>query len=162
MESGKTRRLRWKFNWYPAYRRSSARVTYIAENLREVHIRLPLNWKTRNLYGSIYGGSIYAAVDPLHAVMLLRNLGPGYEAWTKEARIRFKRQARSDLTGRAAIDKIELEMLRQEIDRVGSAEREYSIDLVDAEGHVCATCDILVHLRASRCPANSSVAAFTR
>lgn len=146
-ESWKTRLLRWKFNRYPAYRRSGARVTYIDESLLEVRIRLPLNRATRNLNGTIYGGSIYAAVDPLHAVMLVTRLGPGYQVWTKEARVQFKRQGRTDLTARAALDEPALAALRAEIDAAGKAERDYPIDLIDLHGHVCATCDILVHFR---------------
>lgn len=146
-ESWKTRLLRWKFNWYPAYRRSGARVTYIDETLLEVRIRLPLNRATRNLNGTIYGGSIYAAVDPLHAVMLVTNLGRGYEVWTKEARVQFKRQGRTDLVARAALDRSDVDVLRVEIDRTGRAERTFPIELVDRDGHVCARCDILIHFR---------------
>lgn len=146
-ESWRTRVLRWKFNWYPAYRRSGARVTYIDESLLEVRIRLPLNRATRNLNGTIYGGAIYSAVDPLHAVMLVTKLGPGYQVWTKEARVQFKRQGRTELTARAALDRAEVEALREEIDRTGKAERDYPIDLTDRDGQVCATCDILIHFR---------------
>ena len=146
-ESFKTRLLRWKFNLFPAYRRSGARVTYIDESLLEVRIRLPLNRATRNLNGTIYGGAIYSAVDPLHAVMLVTKLGPGYRVWTKEARVQFKRQGRTDLVARAALAQAEVDALREEIDRTGKAERDYPIDLTDRDGHVCATCDILIHFR---------------
>ena len=151
-ESFRTRLLRWKFNLFPSYRGSGARVTYIDANLREVRVRLPLNWRTRNLNGTIYGGSIYAAVDPVHAVMLVSLLGPrDYVAWTKEAVIRFKRQARTDLTARFVLSADEVEAVRAEVERVGRVERLYSVDLVPTEaGHVCATCDIVVHLHPRR------------
>jgi hypothetical protein len=35
-ESFRTRLLRWKFNLFPAYRGTGARVTYIAADFREV------------------------------------------------------------------------------------------------------------------------------
>ena len=150
-ESFRTRLLRWKFNLFPSYRGSGARVTYIDANLREVRVRLPLNWRTRNLNGTIYGGSIYAAVDPVHAVMLVSLLGPQrYVAWTKEAVIRFKRQARTDLTARFLLSTGEVESVRAEVERDGRVERRYSVDLVDAEERVCATCDIVVHLHPRR------------
>ena len=40
----------------PAYRRTGARITYIAGDLREVRIKLQLNWKIRNYVGTIFGG----------------------------------------------------------------------------------------------------------
>ena len=69
-ESWKIKFLRWRFNWYPAYRRCGARITRIAEDMTEIDVRLPLNRATRNIHGTIYGGAIYSALDPLHAVMV--------------------------------------------------------------------------------------------
>lgn len=148
-ESLRTRFLRWKFNFFPPYRRSGARITYIDETLREVRLRLPLNWRTRNLNGTIYGGSIYAAVDPIHAVMLASLLGAKeYVAWTKEAHIRFRRQARTDLHARFVLDEEEVEAVRAELRREGKVERTYPVELRDEAGHICATCEIVVHLHA--------------
>ena len=75
-ESRRTRLQRWRFNFFPAYRGAGARITYIAADWREVRIKLPLNWLTRNYVGTIYGGSMYGAVDPIYMIMLIRLLGP--------------------------------------------------------------------------------------
>ena len=112
---------------------------------------------------TIYGGSIYAAVDPIHAVMLVNLLGPkDYVCWTKEATIRFRRQARTGLTATFQLDLAEVEAVRAEIERAGKVERRYPVELRDARGHVCAECDILVHLHA-RFPAHvpAAVAALS-
>lgn len=146
-ESARTRLLRWKFNWFPPYRRSGARVTFIDETLHEVRIRLPLNWTTRNLNGTIYGGSISAAVDPVHAVMLVYGLGPErVVGWTKEARVQFKRQARTGLTGSFILTDEEIAAVRADLEREGKAERWFHVDLLDAESLVCAAADLLVHV----------------
>ena len=146
-ESLHSRLLRWKFNWFPPYRGSGARITYIDATLREVRMRLPLNRRTRNLNGTIFGGSIYSAVDPIHAVMLAHVLGPKtHVAWTKEAHIRFKRQGRTALTARFVLEEAEVEEMRTELARAGKAERRFPVELFDEENHVCATCDILVHI----------------
>ena len=150
-ESFRTRLMRWKFNLFPAYRGSGARIEYIDETLREVRLRLPLNRRTRNLNGTIYGGSIYAAVDPIHAVMLVSLLGPrDYVGWTKEASIRFRRQARTDLRARFVLTPGEVTEVRTEVEREGRVERRYTVDLSDNNGHVCATCEILVHIHPRR------------
>ena len=73
--------MRWKFNSFPAYRGTGARVTYIAADFREVRIRLPLSWRTRNVVGTIFGGSMYGAVDPIFMIMLIRLLGADYVVW---------------------------------------------------------------------------------
>jgi acyl-coenzyme A thioesterase PaaI-like protein len=98
-ESWQTRFARWAFNWFPAYRGTGARVTYIAADWREVRIRLPLNWRTRNYVGSIFGGSLYGAVDPICMMMPIKLLGPGYIVWDKAATIRFLRPGREGGAG---------------------------------------------------------------
>ena len=75
-ESHHSRLMRWRFNFFPAFRRTGARVTYIAASLREIHLELPLNWKTRNYVGTLFGGSMFAAVDPVYMVMYIRLFGP--------------------------------------------------------------------------------------
>ena len=62
-ESWSSRLLRWKFNLFPAYRGTGARIAYIADDFHEVRLRLPLSWRTRNAVGTIFGGSMYGAVD---------------------------------------------------------------------------------------------------
>jgi hypothetical protein len=56
--------MRWGFNFFPAFRGTGARITYIAGDYREMRVELPLNWRTRNYVGTIFGGSLYGAVDP--------------------------------------------------------------------------------------------------
>jgi hypothetical protein len=60
-ESSQSRLMRWKFNLFPAYRGTGGRITYISDDLREVRVKIPLNWRTRNYVGTIYGGSLYGA-----------------------------------------------------------------------------------------------------
>ena len=88
-ESFESRKMRWTFNLFPAYRGTGARVTYIASDFREARVRLPLNWRTRNYVGTIFGGSLYGAVDPMYMILLIKILGPDYVVWDKAATIRF-------------------------------------------------------------------------
>ena len=57
----------------------------------EVRVKLPLNWRTRNYVGTIFGGSLYGAVDPVYMIMLMKVLGRDYVVWDKAASIRFRR-----------------------------------------------------------------------
>src|SRR6266540_456863 len=56
-ESWHTRWLRWKMKLFPAWRGTGATVTYIAGDFRELRVKLPLSWRTRNYVGTIFGGS---------------------------------------------------------------------------------------------------------
>ncbi|MGZ5474020.1 MAG: DUF4442 domain-containing protein, partial [Thermoanaerobaculia bacterium] len=103
-ESFESRLLRWKFNLFPAYRGSGARVTYIAADFRELKVRLPLTWRSRNAVGTIFGGSMYAAVDPMYMILLMHCLGRDYIVWDKAATIRFRKPGRTTIFATFRLD----------------------------------------------------------
>ncbi|HEY0946840.1 MAG TPA: DUF4442 domain-containing protein [Opitutaceae bacterium] len=146
-ESWRIKRLRWRFNWYPAFRRTGARVVHIAEDLSEATVRLPLNAATRNIHGTIYGGAMYAAVDPVHAVLLGARLGPAYEVWMKAAAIEFKRPGRSDLFAHAHVPVEEVSEVRRRLTNEPKVDRAYSLALAHADGEVAAVFQLTLHVR---------------
>jgi len=146
-ESFKSRFMRWKFNLFPVYRRTGARLTYISGDLREVHIKLPLNWKTRNYVGTLFGGSMYAAVDPLYMIMLINILGPQYIVWDKEASINFKKPARSTLRAEAKIPQSEIDYIRKTLREQSRLDRTYQVELVDEAGAICAVVKKVIHFK---------------
>lgn len=139
--------MRWRFNLFPAYLSTGARITYISGDFREVRVKLPLSWRTRNYVGSIFGGSMYAAVDPVYMVMLIKNLGPGYLVWDKAATIRFKRPGRGTLYARFSLTEEEIRAIKDELDDARSTDRVYRVRLTDDEGRVHATVRKTVYIR---------------
>ena len=149
------RLLRWKFNFFPAYRGIGARVTYIADDFSELRVRLPLSWRTRNYVGTIFGGSMYGAVDPMYMIMLIQLLGHGYVVWDKSAEIRFRKPGRTTLYATFKITEEELAEIRVATVN-GPIDRVYSVDLVDEAGAVHATVTKTIYIRRND-PKNSSV-----
>jgi hypothetical protein len=87
----RARMVRLGFNFHPAFRGTGGRVTHVAKDLRHIRIRLPLTWKTRNIVGSLYGGSLFAITDGAHPMMLMAALGDDYIIWDKAASIRYRK-----------------------------------------------------------------------
>ncbi len=141
--------MRWGFNFFPAWRGTGARVTYIASDLREVRVRLPLSWRTRNYVGTIFGGSLYGAADPMYMIMLIKNLGPGYTVWDKAATIRFRKPGRTALFARFGLEEAEISEIRRLLETAPSVERVYTVDLSDTAGVVHATVEKTIHIRKS-------------
>ena len=146
-ESAKTRFQRWTFNFFPAYRATGGRITYIADDQREVRVKLPLTWRTRNYVGTIFGGSLYGAVDPILMIMLIKVLGPGYVVWDKAATIRFRKPGRSTLYATFRLDDAELDAIRAATANGDPVDRVYDVDLVDAEGVVHASVEKVIYVR---------------
>ncbi|MGH9364688.1 MAG: DUF4442 domain-containing protein [Thermoanaerobaculia bacterium] len=146
-ESFASRRLRWGFNLYPAYRGTGARITYIASDFREARVRLPLSWRTRNYVGTIFGGSLYGAVDPVYMIMLIRILARGYTVWDKAATIRFKKPGRSTLYARFLLTEEEIATIRRLTAEAPSIDRVYTVELTDAAGVVHATVEKTIYIK---------------
>jgi hypothetical protein len=139
--------MRWGFNLFPAFRGTGARVTYISGDFRELHVKLPLSWRTRNYVGTIFGGSLYGAVDPHYMIMLIKLLGPGCVVWDKAATIRFRKPGRTTLFARFVIPEEEIAEIRRRLETEPSIDRVYSVDLTDAEGVVHATVEKTIYVR---------------
>ncbi|PGF16741.1 DUF4442 domain-containing protein [Natrinema sp. CBA1119] len=152
LESVRARLYRIGFNLFPAYRGTGARVTHIAPDWTEVRVKLPLNWRTKNYVGTIFGGSMYAAVDPFYMMMLLKNLGDGYVVWDREAEIRFKKPGRETLYATFSITDEEIEAIRAELAAAepDSVDRHYTVELVDGDGTVHATVRKAVYVTTDR------------
>jgi hypothetical protein len=146
-ESFDSRLMRWKFNIFPAYRGTGGRVTYIAADFREVRIQLRLSFRTRNVVGTIFGGSMYAAVDPIFMIMLMKNLGREYIVWDKSATIRFRRPGRTTLFATFRLDEAELDAVRAAAASGEPMDRTYHVDLVDAEGTRHASVEKVIYIR---------------
>lgn len=156
-ESFRTRLMRWGFNLFPAYRGTGGRVTYIASDWREVHVRLPLSWRTRNYVGTTFGGSIYGAVDPFYMIILMKLLGPDYVVWDKAARIQFKKPGRSTLYARFAVSDEEIAAIKSALTEARSVDRVYQVELADAQGVVHATVEKTIYIRRQEENGNDAV-----
>ena len=141
------RRARILFNVWPCLRGTGGRVTHVAADWSALDVRLPLNWRTRNYVGTIFGGSMYAALDPYLMLMLIRRLGDDYVVWDKAATIRFRRPGRTTLTARFRVDDAELAELRTLVELEGGrVDWSRSIDLVDDDGVVHATIEKVLYV----------------
>jgi acyl-coenzyme A thioesterase PaaI-like protein len=146
-ESFRSRLVRWGFNWFPAFRRTGGRLVYLATDWRVVRVKLPLNWKTRNYVGTMFGGSLYAAVDGIYMVMLMKQLGPTYVVWDKSASIRFRKPCRTTVYATFTIDERETDTIREQLKIDPKIDRQYQVDWTDPEGTVYATVATTIHIR---------------
>ncbi len=120
------------FNLSPMYRRSTGRVLSVTPDLLKISVRLPISYKNRNYVGSIFGGSMFSAVDPMPMVQLINLLGADYVVWDKSAEIFFKIPAREDLYADFEYSPEELEDIRQRVQEQGEIEIVKTTQLTNA------------------------------
>jgi len=145
-ESFRTRIFRWGFNFFPAYRGTGGRIVYIADDWCEIRVNLPLNWRTRNYVGTIYGGSIYASIDPIYMLMLMKILGPEYTVWDKAAKIRFRKPGREMLFVNFRLEPGEIAEIKTQTESERSIDRIYNVELKDRKGVVHASIEKTLYI----------------
>ncbi|PKO90846.1 MAG: DUF4442 domain-containing protein [Betaproteobacteria bacterium HGW-Betaproteobacteria-10] len=132
----RARMLRLGFNLHPAFRGTGGRVVYVADDLSQIRIRLPLTWRTKNIVGSLYGGSLFAVTDGVHPMLLMAALGNDVIVWDKAASIRYKKPGYSSLFADFSLTPAELAEIRQALDLHSELERTFLVELKDAQGIV--------------------------
>ena len=81
------------FNMSPMYKRSCGKIIFASEDLHVVKIKIPLSYKNKNYVGSMFGGSLFSATDPIYMIQLMQILGKEFVVWDKKTNIKFKRPA---------------------------------------------------------------------
>lgn len=141
-ENTKAKIFKLVFNLFPSYRRSGGRVCFLSSDWKEIHVKLGLNWSTRNYVGTVFGGSIYGSIDPIFMFQLINILGKNYVVWDKSASIKFIRPIKKTVYAQFLIS----EDLIHEIETTVKNEKKHIIHLpvtyVDENG--------IVHAEASK------------
>ena len=114
--------------------------------MRTIRIKLPLNFRTKNVYGTLFGGAMYAATDPLYAILIKVGLGPGYVVWDTAGAIRYRKPGRSTLYAQCSISEAELASIKDRLDHESSVDLDYEIELSDAHVAVHAVVQKTVYV----------------
>jgi len=131
--------IRVGFNLHPAFRGTGGRMIHVSKDLRLMRAKLPHGWRTKNIVGSIYGGSLFAVTDGPHPMMLMAALGRNVIVWDKTAVIRYRKPAFTDLTVDFTLTDSDLEKIRTELKEHQECEHDFSMELLDKEGQTHAS-----------------------
>ncbi|WP_445722422.1 DUF4442 domain-containing protein [Flavobacterium sp.] len=106
------------------YRRSCGKLFFVSDDLHVVKVKIPLNYKNRNYVGSMFGGSLFSATDPIYMIQLMNILGSDYVVWDKSTDIRFRRPAYKNAF-------VTFEFTKEEIEKIIERVKvENAIDIV--------------------------------
>ncbi|NTV11653.1 MAG: DUF4442 domain-containing protein [Zoogloea sp.] len=132
----RARLLRLGFNFHPAFRGTGGWVEYISPDISHIRVRLPLTRRTRNIVGSLYGGSLFAVTDGVHPMMLMSALGSGVVVWDKAATIRYRKPGFSTLYADFHLEPGEVKEIRSALAAHREVDRTYLVELKDRHGVV--------------------------
>ena len=140
------RLVRMGFNLHPAFRSTGGRVVHVAPDIRHIRIRLPLTWKTKNIVGSLYGGSLFAITDGAHPAMLMAALGEDYIIWDKAASIRYRKPGYTTLYADFRVTPEEMAGIRDVLAERHEVDWIFQIEIKDADGVVHTVVERTVYI----------------
>jgi len=140
-ESLRSWSIRLLLNRLPSYRRAGGKVVYIAPDLTVARVRIKYGWRTYGQKNAIFGGALYATIDPCYVIMLQWRLGRGYAVWDKAVSLEFRKPARTTLYADIGCSDPQLAALRADADAHGRAEHVFHVELRDTDGVVHVSCD---------------------
>ena len=146
-------------NFWPPFLFSGIRVKSIAPDWRQISVELRLRWWNRNAVGTLFGGSLFAMIDPFYPLMLQHNLGPEYTVWVKSAAIEFIAPGRS-----VALATFRLSVERLDEIRAATAGGErclpaFSATVTDSQGKPITRVDAVLYVRRKRLAATRATIA---
>ena len=128
--------FKYFFNLSPMYRRSTGRVVSVSPGFWKVDIKIPLSYKNRNYAGSMFGGSMFSASDPIYMVQLLQIIGTDYIVWDKSSIVKFKRPATSNAFVTFQFTEEEINALKARVAEAKEIEIKKLVEIKSKEGKV--------------------------
>lgn len=104
----------------------------------------------RNYNASIFGGTIYAAVDPFYPILfdqILKNKGFKTLVWLKSGSVKYIKPARSNLNFTIQLSDDEIKEAEEMILSTGKFVGSYHITLYNQQQEACAWMESEVYVR---------------
>jgi len=138
--------FKYMFNLSPMYRRSTGKVINVDAGFWRVDIKIPLTYKNRNYAGTIFGGSLFSATDPIFMVQLVQIIGSDYIVWDKSSLVKFKRPANQDVFASFVFTESEVEDMKQKVAVDGEIEVVKPVEITNHEGKVFCQIDKTLYI----------------
>lgn len=126
------------FNWSPMYRRSTGKIIEVSNDLLYVKVKIPISLKNKNYVGSIFGGSLFSATDPIYMIQLMNILKEDYIVWDKDASIKYKRPAKENVYAEFVFTHEEIEKIKNQVSENGEFNLVKKLLIVNNENVVFA------------------------
>jgi acyl-coenzyme A thioesterase PaaI-like protein len=132
--------------WYGPFRHMRVRVLEATEGWRRLRLLLPLNRRTRNLQGTVFGGAQAALADPVPALVCAR-LFPGLRTVTRDLTLDFEAPGTGDLELRFVLVPTAEEDIRVRLAAGGRARPRFGYGFYREDGVCCTRVTNTVDLR---------------
>lgn len=130
--------LKFFFNISPMYRRSCGRLVEISKDMHRIKGKIIFSYKNMNYMGTMFGGSMLSATDPIYMVQLTQILGKEYVVWDKSVKAKFKRPIKKTVWVDYIFTEKEIDQIKKRVEKENEITFIKPIEIKDKEGNVYA------------------------
>lgn len=137
-------------NLYPPFFGAGIRLKSYNKKGTSYLVEMKLRWYNRNVYGTHFGGSLYAMCDPFFVFAAYSFFGDDYILWDKSASIEFKRPGKGTVQALFEISDDRLVEMKSEVDQEGKKTFHFVAEVKDLAGKVVAIVNKEIYIRKKR------------
>ena len=144
--------VKWLLSLFPANLFNRIIVKRVSKDFLRTEVKVRKSLLNKNLQRTIFGGTIFAAGDPFHAIMywqVFAHKGKVVQAWSKKGEIAYLKPAATHLKYIFVLDPADIAEAEDALASAGKFEKWHEVEAMDKHGEVCARIRMLVHLRVS-------------
>ena len=147
MNNKKIKRLIRRVSWYPPYLGAGIKLKKVNKDFTRFEVEMKMTWYNRNLFGTHFGGSLYAMSDPFFVFIVLNYLGKDYVVWDKSAKIKFLKPGKGTVKGVFEIKEEELLKVKKETDIEEKKTFFFSAEITNDKDERIATVEKEIYVR---------------
>lgn len=143
--------LKWMMRTYPPFLFQRIWVKKVHDGFKGIDIKINRSFLNINSNKTIFGGTIFSSIDPVHSILLdqafkakgLKNT----VAWLKSAKINYLKPARTSLHFSIKLMDEEIEEAYKIIQENGKIVKTFTTEIFDKNGVKCAVCQNEIYIR---------------
>ena len=142
--------LRMVMNFFPPLLINRIKIVENDSDFMSLKVEVKYSWLNKNLQKTIFGGTIFSAIDPYYAVMywqIFSTKGIPMEVWIKKVEIRYRKAATSNLEIAFSLTENDIENAIASLMFEDKYEVWHEVNAIDENQEVCTEARILVHIR---------------
>ncbi len=137
-------------NAWPPFLGAGIHVAHISKDWRNITTELRHYGLNRNYMGTHFGGSLFAMTDPFYMLMLIQNMGKGYNIWDKAGTIEFIKPVRDKVTATFRLSQDRLDRIVALSDNCEKHFETFVIEVKALNGEIVAKVRKTIYIRRTK------------
>lgn len=142
--------LKWAMRFYPPFLFQGIWTQKFDDDFLGVRVKVVKNIFNRNYNGSIFGGTIFSAVDPFPVILfhqVLKRKGYRVKLWTKHASIDYVKPGISNLYFSVALTEADVHEALLALEEIGKFTKTFQIKINNKNGVLIAVVNIGIYIK---------------